>query len=108
MPQPNESAPASVVVVSLHELHEMIERSILPLMEEVIALRAEVAQATPPQQPLMTPKEVAQLYNVTEATIRRYADDGLLTKIPIGKGARFRFDRNEVEEFFLSKKAGVL
>jgi len=49
----------------------------------------------------MTTKEVADFLKVTEATVRNYADAGHLTKIPIGGGRSFRFDRKEVEEFFL-------
>src|SRR5438067_2544413 len=50
-------------------------------------------------------KEVAELLNVSETTIRRWLSDG---KIPAYKiNHQYRFNRSEIEHWVLGQKLGV-
>jgi excisionase family DNA binding protein len=53
--------------------------------------------ANPPQ--LMTSSEVATLFEVDPATVRRWADDGLLQTIRVDRGHR-RYLADEVDALY--------
>lgn len=46
---------------------------------------------------LLTPDEVAELLQVSSSTIRRWAREGLITKIVLPAGRQIRFRRDEID-----------
>lgn len=57
-----------------------------------------------PAEPLLTAAEIAPLLRVSVATIYRWADDGSVPCVKIGKTIRFR--RSEIERFLLAPASG--
>ncbi len=53
-----------------------------------------------PSEPLLTAAEIAPLFRVGLPTIYRWADDGTLPCVKIGKTVRFR--RSEIEALLLA------
>jgi excisionase family DNA binding protein len=56
----------------------------------------------PVSEPLLTAKEAAVEMNTSEEQVRRFARDGTLPYINVGRGGkrpRMRFDRSDIEAF---------
>lgn len=50
------------------------------------------SHAAQPTPPLLTPEQVAELLGVTTRTVRRWARDGMLDRIELGRLVRFTPD----------------
>lgn len=55
----------------------------------------------------ITASEIAQKYGISASTIRRYAHEGLINHIQIGKGKIILFDSKSVDLYFKATKYAI-